>query len=223
MALLTLTFDNGPSSETTPQVLDVLAERDIVAYFFVVGDQIELRSGRELVRRIAEAGHLVGNHTMTHGQPLGQRTDADHVRREIQVPQELLAQLGVVADPPLFRPFGLGGALGPHLLSQASADHLTSNGYTVVLWNSVPRDWERPTQWPERALSDLEAHDHTVMVLHDLPTGAMAMLPRFLDRVIADGVELTLDLPESCVPIRAGVPSQDLHRYVAATEMGSPD
>lgn len=216
MASLTLTFDNGPSPEVTPFVLDALAERGLDAYFFVVGRQIDQPGGRELVRRIADAGHVVGNHTMTHDEPLGLADDGSHVAEEIAATQQLLLDLGVVADPPLFRPFGLGGKLGPHLLSAPATDHLVEHGYSVVLWNSVPRDWELPTEWLELAWADLRAHDHTVMVLHDLPTGAMYALPAFLDRVLADQIPVTLDLPDSCLPIQAGVPQPDLARYVAS-------
>ena len=116
----------------------------------------------------------------------------------------------------LFRPFGRGGLLVPHLLSPAAADHLVAEDYTVVLWNSVPRDLEDATGWSERALADLDRNDHVVLVLHDLPTGAMYHLPAFLDRVAGDGVEVTLELPDSCVPIRRGVPADSLAGYVAS-------
>jgi hypothetical protein len=74
-----------------------------------------------------------------------------------------------------------------------------------VLWNSVPRDWEDPTDWPERALADVARQDWTLLVLHDVPTGAMAALPRFLERALSAGVEITRELPPACVPIRRGV------------------
>ncbi len=216
MRRLTLTFDNGPSAETTPAVLDELARRDLRAYFFVVGRQLEKPGGADLARRALADGHVVANHSMTHSEPLGLTTDADHVSVEIEQTEELMRQEGVAPDRPLFRPFGLGGKLGPHLLSAAAADHLTRNGYTVVLWNSVPRDWEDIDGWPQRALADISTQDHTVLVLHDLPTGAMAQLPPFLDRVQADGVDITLDLPAACVPLRAGSPSETLDDYITA-------
>ena len=226
MTSLTLSFDNGPSPEVTTRVLDILAERDLRAYFFVVGEQVARPGGRDLVNRAAAEGHVIGNHTMTHDEPFGLLADDAHVADEIEKPQDLLLELGVVADPPLFRPFGLGGAIGPHLLSRPATDHLIDGGYTVALWNSVPRDWERPTEWPALALADLDRRDpaggpdpddhHVVMVLHDLPTGAMDALPHFLDEVARRGIEVTLDLPDSCVPIRGGtVTGDDLDHLVA--------
>ena len=66
----------------------------------------------------------------------------------------------------------------------------------MLLWNSVPRDWEDPLGWVETALADVIAQDHTVLVLHDLPTGAMDRLPEFLDKVEQLGVKVTNDVPE---------------------------
>jgi peptidoglycan/xylan/chitin deacetylase (PgdA/CDA1 family) len=213
---LTLTFDNGPSPLTTPMVLDELAARGLRAIFFVVGRQVTAPGGADLVRRAAAEGHRIGNHTMSHDVPLGRLTDPDHVAAEIEATEAVLADLGVTGQPPLFRPFGEGGRLGPHLLSPWAADHLRTVGYTVVLWNSVPVDWEPPPDaWVERALADVAARDHTVVVLHDLPSGAMDHLGRFLDEVDARGIEVTTDLPADCTPLRAGVPTPELDRWVA--------
>ena len=60
MPRLTLTFDNGPSTEVTPFVLDELAARDLAAYFFVVGSQLRRDGATELAGAAAAAGHRVG-------------------------------------------------------------------------------------------------------------------------------------------------------------------
>jgi hypothetical protein len=77
-------------------------------------------------------------------------------------------------------------------------------GYTVVTWNAVPGDWRDPQGWVPIALQQCKAEDPALLVLHDLPTGAMAHLERFLDLATEDGARFVLDLPESCVPIRRG-------------------
>lgn len=201
-ATVTLSFDNGPTPDVTPFVLDVLAERRIPAVFFVVGNQLRHPGAAALLRRARADGHHVGNHSMSHDVPLGQDDTSDCVEREIVATQ---AALGALAGPDrLFRPFGLGGLIGPHLLNQRAVEHLCAQKFSVVLWNSVPHDWDDPTGWPDRARADVAAHEHTVTVLHDLPTGAMAALPAFLDDLLADGVRFTTDLPDSCVPIRDG-------------------
>jgi peptidoglycan-N-acetylglucosamine deacetylase len=66
---LTLTFDNGPDPETTPFVLDVLARRSIRTTFFVVGNKLSTREGRELARRAHEDGRPLDR--QSYLEPLG--------------------------------------------------------------------------------------------------------------------------------------------------------
>ena len=202
MPRLTLSFDNGPHPDVTPGVLDALAAADARATFFVCGKDARDPAHRALLAEIRAAGHRVGNHTQTHRIEFGATRDPDAPRREIEDAQAALADF--TDSEKLFRPYGAGGVLGPRLLSRAAVSHLCDGGYTCVLWNSVPRDWEDPTGWPERALADLRAQEWTLLVLHDIPTGAMRALPDFLARAREAGAELTAELPPACVPIRRG-------------------
>jgi peptidoglycan/xylan/chitin deacetylase (PgdA/CDA1 family) len=182
-------------------VLDVLASYGVAATFFVCGRDVAEPGRRDLVARAKAAGHRIGNHTFTHSIELGTTDDAAVVAREIGDAQDALGEL---ATERFFRPYGAGGVLGPRLLGRESVRYLCDGGYTCVLWNSVPRDWEDPDGWPERALADVARQDWTLVVLHDVPTGAMAALPRFLDGVRAAGVTITSELPPACVPIVRG-------------------
>jgi peptidoglycan-N-acetylglucosamine deacetylase len=202
MARLTLTFDNGPHPPTTAAVLEALAARRLPATFFVVGDRLQRPGGRAAAEEVRAAGHRIGNHSMHHAVPLGSDPDPVHAVAEIA---DAEAVIGALAEtPPLFRPFGGGGILGPHLLSAAAVHHLTGHGYTVVTWTSVPRDWEEPVGWVDRAVADLAEDDWTVLVLHDLPTGAMDALPGFLDQAIDAGTDIVEGFPDSVLPIIAG-------------------
>lgn len=200
---LTLTFDNGPTAGVTEHVLEELAARGILATFFVVGRDLQREGSRELVRRAKDAGHWIGNHTMTHSIQFGTTDDPSVPAAEITAAQEVLGDLAETDR--LFRPWGGGGILGPDLFSPAAVDLLQRERYTCVLWNSVPRDWEDATGWPDRALADIRAQDWTVLVIHDIPGGAMDHLGDFLDRVAAEGVEIVQEFPDACVPIRGGV------------------
>lgn len=176
---LTLTFDNGPEPDITPGVLDQLAREDIRSTFFVIGDKIADRAGRRLAERAHAEGHWIGNHSMHHTVPLGEAADpAAAAVQEVDGAQVLLGDL--VHPDRLFRPFGRGGAIGQHLLSRAAIGRLTEGGYTMVLWNAIPRDWAEPDAWVETALAQCKAQAWTLMVLHDLPTGAMRHLQRFI-------------------------------------------
>ncbi len=199
---LTLSFDNGPDPETTPHVLDVLGRRGLKTTFFVIGRKLAVREGRKQAERAQAEGHWIGNHTWTHETPLGLLTDAEAPAREIGSTQ---AELGPLAHPQrLFRPFGGGGKLGPHLLSPAARDFLTSGGYTCVAWNAIPRDWAEHDRWPETARAQIAAQDWTLIVLHDYVAPAMRHLDRFLGELTDAGIEFAQDFPADCVPIREG-------------------
>lgn len=202
MRKLTLSFDNGPFAGVTPSVLEALDGARATATFFVCGKEASDPLRRPLLEAIRTAGHRIGNHTQSHRVELGATRDAEAPRREIEDAQSALADFAD-ADK-LFRPYGAGGVLGPRLLSRAAVEHLCDGGYTCVLWNSVPRDWEDPRGWPERALADVRANEWTLLVLHDIPSGAMRALPDFLARARDAGAELTAELPPACVPILRG-------------------
>ena len=210
---LTLSFDNGPFPDVTPGVLDVLARVGVTASFFVCGRDAVDPAKRAILARAKAEGHRIGNHTLTHSVELGTTDDPATIAREIGDAQ---AALGDLAEPErFFRPYGGGGVLGPRLLGEAAVRYLRDGGYTCVLWNSVPRDWEDTRGWPERALADVARQDWTLVVLHDVPTGAMQALPRFLERVLADGTTIVPDLPPACVPIVRGEPTAALEPYAA--------
>ncbi len=215
MKKLTLSFDNGPSPEATPGVLDCLRARGIEASFFVSAKDILDEASRALVRRTKNEGHRIGNHTYSHAVILGETSDPEAPAKEIGEAQNVLGGLGE-ADR-LFRPYGGGGIIGPTLFSRGAIDYLCQGGYTCVLWNSVPRDWEDTAGWPERALDDIRRLDWTLMVLHDIATGAMAQLPRFLELLGQEQEEIQIvqDFPPGCVPIVRGRILGDLEPMVA--------
>jgi peptidoglycan/xylan/chitin deacetylase (PgdA/CDA1 family) len=208
---LTLSFDNGPEPDATPGVLDTLARRSIGTTFFVVGSKLATAQGASLIERAHAEGHWIGNHTWTHSLPLGYRAP-DAIEQEIGRTQQAI---GPLAHPrKLFRPFGGGGRLDQGLLSPAAVDFLVRGRFTCVLWNAIPRDWDDPDGWVERALAQCAAASWTLMVLHDLPTGAMRHLDRFLDGVAERKIRLRQDFPPDCVPIADGKIVLPVDRYV---------
>ena len=210
---LTLSFDNGPFPEVTPAVLDALQERALRASFFVCGKDAVVPERRALLDRARSEGHRLGNHTQTHTIELGTTNDAKIAADEIARAQDALGEL---SEPERwFRPYGGGGIIGPKLLSPAALDLLRDGAYSVVLWNSVPRDWEQPDTWPDRALERIGGQDWTLVVLHDIPTGAMKALPRFLETALDAGVEIVQDFPPACVPMLRGEVQRDIGDIVS--------
>ena len=196
---VTLTFDNGPEPAVTPRVLDVLAQADIKATFFMLGSKLADPARRGIAKRVHAEGHWIGNHTWSHKEPLGRISDAARVVAEIIDTQCAIDELS--HPDRLFRPFGDGGEIGRHLLNAPAVEVLKRERMTCVLWNAVPRDWEEPRGWAEVALAQCLAQPWTLLVLHDLPTGAMGRLKIFIDRMRDHGGRFRQDFPRECVPI----------------------
>ncbi len=211
---VTLSFDNGPEPEATPDVLRILRRRGLRATFFVIGRKLEDPARRALAERAHAEGHWIGNHTYTHGGPLGDRAgEAGLAKAEIGRTQALIGELS--HPDRLFRPVGGGGRIGPHLLSPEARDHLVAQGHSVVLWSAVPGDWQDPEGWPERAIAQCLSQARPVLVLHDLPNGAMRRLDAFFGRLADAGARFRQDFPETCVPLRRGRATGSLDAYVA--------
>ncbi len=130
---LALTFDDGPNPAWTPRLLDILAEHNIHATFFMVGKFA--KSERGLARRVADAGHLIGNHTWSH--PDLSRTRSANVLDELTRTNDLLAQ--IMGKPVrYFRP--PFGARRPYVLKLAR-----QLGLVPVTWNAMTTDWREPS------------------------------------------------------------------------------
>ena len=98
-----------------------------------------------------------------------------------------------------------GGIWGPRCFSPESVNYLCEHRYTTVLFNCLPRDWETPETWPEKAFTQAEDIDWVLLVVHDIGvTGAMKQLPRFLDECLAKGVDFVQEYPLACTPILGG-------------------
>jgi peptidoglycan/xylan/chitin deacetylase (PgdA/CDA1 family) len=126
---LALTFDDGPNPAATPQLLEVLGRRGVRATFFLIGDFVRKEQG--LTREIAAAGHVIGNHTMTH--PFLPRRSAGRVYEEMAGCNAVLEQtLGQRVE--LFRP--PHGGRSPAVFRAAKSLQLKT-----VQWNLIVGDW----------------------------------------------------------------------------------
>jgi peptidoglycan/xylan/chitin deacetylase (PgdA/CDA1 family) len=204
---ITLTFDNGPTPHVTDRVLDLLDEFDVRAWFFVVGEK--LLANRDLTEQARDRGHAIGNHTFSHTIPLGERP-GDEAVEEITRTEAIIADLA--CRPRVFRPFGRGGAIGPHLFGSAAAQHLRDEGYSVAMWNNVPRDWI-DGGWVERALETIADQSWSLVVLHDIESACLERLPIFLAALRTRGVEIAQELPPELVPLQAGEPTASYERF----------
>lgn len=156
---LYITFDAGFENGNTGQILDALKKHGVKATFFLVGNYLETQP--ELVKRMAEEGHTVGNHTYSHPD-MSKIGDRDSFSAELQKNEELYRTVTGQEMPKLYRP-PQGKFCESNL--QMAADL----GYTTVFWSLAYVDWyteDQPTK--EQAFSKLipRIHNGAVVLLH---------------------------------------------------------
>jgi peptidoglycan/xylan/chitin deacetylase (PgdA/CDA1 family) len=169
-----LTFDDGPDRNWTPQILDLLAETDMRATFFVIASRAQLEP--DLVRRILDEGHMIGNHSYSHRHPwfMTARTARAEVRDGATALEDMLGYA-----PRLFRP-----PHGRH--RECMTDEARRQGEHIVLWNVSAIDWGifGTAQRIGRRLRQTSAND--VVLMHDgrnrhnRPDQLLEALPTFL-------------------------------------------
>src|SRR3954447_24217525 len=114
---------------------------------------------------IVDSGHQLGGHTWTHSVQFGLAADAV-VDGELSRTRTAVDAVG--GSGLLFRPYGAGGVIDGRLMSPFGAALLHSLGYTCVLWNVLPGDWRDQDGWVDAALSQIDQHPCSVVVLHDV-------------------------------------------------------
>lgn len=125
-----LTFDDGPDSDTTVQVLDVLKEHDVKATFFVIGKRAE--ADKEVLKRMKDEGHIIGNHTWNH--PDLMKLDKDTIAKELMETEDLVEKI-VGYRMSLFRsPYGS--------LNRDNVKQVADLGYKIIAWNVDSLDWK---------------------------------------------------------------------------------
>lgn len=160
----------------TPRCLDVLAEANAKATFFMIGSQA--RRYPELARRVAAAGHAIGNHTLTHAHPwtLGKR------RAVAEVCSGAIAIADVLgAMPKLFRP--------PHgAKRRCMIEAARSEEESLVMWDLSAIDWGWLGTAPRIAKRLTRVRDGDIVLLHDgenrhnRPEQMLRVLPGFLEQ-----------------------------------------
>ncbi len=150
-----LSFDDGPNSEITPRVLEILKHYGVKAAFFVCG--ANARRHPHLVRQINDEGHIVGNHTFSHSLFL---TLSGLAFRETLKTQKILTDI-LGKDSRFFRP--------PHgLASPFFLKRLRRLGFKIIPFDVVAYDWKRSTT-AEKIIERVKksVKDGSIIVLHD--------------------------------------------------------
>lgn len=188
-----LTFDTEHPGRPSPpgvteSILATLDREAMRATFFLQGRWVRASPG--LARRVAEAGHAIGNHSHHHA-PMDAFTD-EWLRRDVREAEETIQAAAGVDPRPWFRcPFG-SGMEDPRVLGL-----LDELGYVHVGWDVDPQDWEEGRTAEELSTSVLEGvaeHEEAIVLLHGWPGVTAEALPQLIDSLREAGAEF-VDVP----------------------------
>lgn len=127
--VIALTFDDGPSPVWTPKILDELKKQNVKATFFVVGAHAEKYP--EIIKRIFQEGHEIGNHTYLHHVLLYYTND--ELQLELRYTEDIIKDI-TGEKTNLFRP-------PKGWLTKREKDYIKDLGYKIILWTLNSKDW----------------------------------------------------------------------------------
>ncbi len=193
---LALTFDDGPDPQWTPQILEILKEKNVKATFFIIGANAEANPG--LIQRILDDGNEIGNHTFTHPNLAETSNAADSV--ELNATQRLFQAL-TGRSMRLFRPPYLGDAEPVTEEEIIPVEIAQNQGYITVGVHVDPSDWEKPTlpEMMQRVFKEVNDPNPefrgNIILLHDSGgdrSQTVALLPELIDQLRAHGYHFVL-------------------------------
>ncbi|MFC1232372.1 MULTISPECIES: polysaccharide deacetylase family protein [Streptomyces] len=180
---MVLTFDDGPDPRYTPDILDTLAAHDVRAMFFVCGEMVSYH--KDLLARMSDEGHVVGNHTWSH--PLLTRLTRDRIRSEMERTCDIIEK-GYGERPRWFRaPYGAWNRAAFQLGAEL--------GMEPLAWTVDTLDWTSPGT---RAIVDRVengAAPGVVVLSHDAGgdrSQSVRALREYLPELLESGYRVTV-------------------------------
>ena len=176
---IALTFDDGPSTAWTPALLDGLKERGVKATFFLIGENAD--KNPEIVKRMAEEGHLIGNHTYHHVELT--KVSENEARLELADTSAVIVRI-TGKEPEYMRP--PFGAWQRKLEQEIQM--------LPVLWTIDPLDWTTENQDEIVNKVVTEAEENDIILLHDCYKSSIEAGLRIVDILREEGfVFVTVD------------------------------
>lgn len=167
-----LTFDDGPRLDTTPVLLDGLAQRGVHATFFIVGQRAE--AGQDILKRMVEEGHQIGLHTDTH--KMLTELNAAGIYREIGGVRDTLTALVGDLDFMLRPPYG-----------KVNSTVCAAAEGPIILWSIDPEDWSDHDTARQVAHIVERAQDGDIILLHDIYASSVETALQVVDELMARG------------------------------------
>lgn len=171
---IAITFDDGPSSQCTGRLLDGLKERDVKATFFLIGENA--KENPELVKRLDEEGHLIGNHTYHHVEIT--KVSDEEAKKEILDTNEVITSITGKPVEYMRPPFGLWQR---NLEMEIEV--------LPVMWTIDPLDWttENVDEIVNKVVTEAEEND--IILLHDCYDSSVDAALRIIDILQKKGFE----------------------------------
>lgn len=178
------TFDDGPNPATTPQVLDILAQRKIRAVFFLIGKQVESKhkDTRAILDRIVNDGHILANHTMFHTDLC--RTPTDDAIADLDGGREVIERATSMKIEWFRAPFGVRCDRLDAMLAERRISHFH--------WDLDPQEWrhgnvDRTVRYVTGQLS--RASGRNVLLMHDIKQVTVRALPKIFEWMDAENAK----------------------------------
>lgn len=170
--LVALTFDDGPNPATTRDLLDLLKKEQVLATFFVLGDQAAKYP--ELVKTAADNGHQIGSHTMTHKNLVN--LSPAQAQAEIDQASATISSI-IGKSPTVLRP--------PYGETTASLN--AAYNAAVILWEVDSLDWRDKN--PDAICSKVfeTVKDGSIILMHDIHPTTIAAVPRVIQELRRQG------------------------------------
>ena len=171
-----LSFDDGPNPSTTPQLLNILKEKQVCATFFVLGENTS--NCPEIVKQIKKEGHEIGSHTYDH-QDLSQ-ISIEEIQLEVLKTDEILEKIIGEKATFLRPPYGSITDLGVRLINRP-----------IIAWSVDSEDWK--TRDAEQIFQKIKetVYNGSILLFHDIYPETVSIIPKIIDYLHEQGYQLT--------------------------------
>lgn len=174
--MVALTFDDGPHSENTEIILDVLKQYNARATFFVVGYNAEANT--DVLKKISDAGCQIGNHTKDHSN-LTELTD-DEIKEEADYVDKIVKNVTGSPTTALRPPYGAYSERVQQILNKTP----------LIFWNVDTEDWENLDKDKTTKAVISRVSDGNIVLMHDIHSSTAEAIKEIVPKLVAKGYQL---------------------------------
>ncbi|MFH1371531.1 MAG: polysaccharide deacetylase family protein [Planctomycetota bacterium] len=173
---IALTFDDGPDDGNSEKILAILEEHSVKAAFFMVGEQV--KKYPKVAERIASRGHLIGNHSLTHGSL--RKLSPGEIEKELSITQQIIADVTGVSPKIMRPPMGR--------VSFRVVEIAKRLGLKTVMWTKSAKDYKmRGVDSILKRLNSKNIKVGDIILCHDKYEDTANALPEILRDLKSNG------------------------------------